>query len=89
MQRAAGRRAEELGRRPRVLLDPGGRRLRDVLHVGELVVALGNACGAPEIVDRDGRVAALGETERELLVEAVQPPHVGEHDDPDAGRFVG
>ena len=67
---------------------PVGRCLRDVLHEGELVVALVDAGGAPEVVDRDRRVAALGEAQRELLVEAVEAADVGQDHDADAGRLV-
>ena len=35
----------------------------------------------PEVVDRDGVVAALSETHCELFVEAVQAAHVGQDDD--------
>jgi hypothetical protein len=68
---------------------PSGRGLGDVLRVREVVVALGDAGGAAEVVDRHGLVPALGKAERELLVEVVQPPHVREDDDPGRGRLVG
>ena len=87
--RAALLAAEELDRRPCVRLDAVGRRLRDVIHVREVVVALRDARGAAEIVDRDGRVTALGEAQRELLVEVVQPADVGKDDDPRPARLVG
>ena len=64
------------------------RRLPGVLHVVEVVVALADACGPAEVVERDRGVAALGEAQRELLVEAVEPTDVREHDDPDPGRLV-
>ena len=64
-------------------------RLLDVRHVLEVVVALRRAGGAAEVVDRDRRVAALGEAKRELLVEAVEPAHVGQDHDPGRGRLVG
>ena len=54
----------------------------------ELVVALRDARGAPEVVDRDRLVPALGEAERELLVEAVEPADVREDHDPGAARLV-
>ena len=63
--------------------------LRHVLHVGEVVVALADAGGAAEVVDRDGGVAALGEAQGELLVEAVEPAHVGQDDDADRRGRVG
>ena len=69
-------------------LDRRGIGLRDVIHVRELVVALADAGGAAEVVERDRGEAALGEAQRELLVEAIQPAHVGEHDDPDRGGVV-
>ena len=52
------------------------RRLLDVRHVLEVVVSLLGARGPSEVVDRDRRVPALGEAERELLVEAVEPADV-------------
>ena len=58
-------------------------------HVLEVVVALLDAGGAPEVVDRDRGVPALGEAERELLVEAVEPADVGQDHDPGAARLVG
>ena len=55
----------------------------------EVVVALPDARGPAEVVEGDGGVAALGEAQRELLVEAVEPADVGEDDDADARRLVG
>jgi hypothetical protein len=40
--------------------------------VREVVVALADACGTAEVVDRDGGVAPLGEPKDDLLVEAVK-----------------
>ena len=60
--------------------------LRELLHerhVVPVVRPLVDPGGAAEVVEGDGRVAALGEAERELLVEAVEAPDVGE--DHDAG----
>ena len=63
---------------------PVGRRLLDVRHVLEVVVALLRPGRAPEVVERDRGIPALGEPQRELLVEAVQPADVGEDHDADA-----
>ena len=49
-----------------------------VLHVLEVVVALPVARGPAEVVERNRGVAALGEAQRELLVEAVEPADVRE-----------
>ena len=50
---------------------------------------LSDAGGAAEVVDRDRRVPALGEAQRELLVEAVEAAHVGQHHDAGAARLLG
>src|SRR5581483_1803367 len=60
-----------------------------VLAVLEVVATLRDSGGAPEVVDRDRAVAALGESQRELLVEAVEAADVGEHDDTDVAAAVG
>ena len=72
-----------------VRLDLGRRDDPDVLHVVEVVVALRHARRPAEVVEGNGGIAALGEAECELLVEAVEPTHVRQ--DHDAGRrpFVG
>jgi hypothetical protein len=49
-----------------------------VRHVLELVVPPLGPGGAAEVVDRDGGVAALGEAQRKLLVEAIEPADVGQ-----------
>ena len=72
----------------RVGLDALLGRLLDVLHVLEVVAALLDAGRSPEVVERERRVAALGEAEGELLVEPVQPTDVGEDHDPGRGRLV-
>src|SRR5581483_10643955 len=87
--RAAGRRAQPLHARSDVRLDALRRRLRDVVHVRKVVVPLRHAGRAPEVVEGDRRVPALGEAERELLVEAVEAAYVREDDDADAARLVG
>ena len=69
-------------------LDAGLRRLPDVLHVVEVVIALGCPCRTPEVVARDRMDAALGEPERELLVEAGETAHVREQNDADAVRSI-
>jgi hypothetical protein len=60
-----------------------GRALLDVRHVVEVVTALPDAGSATEVVDGDSGDTALGEAQRELLVKAVEPAHVGEDDDAD------
>jgi hypothetical protein len=60
-----------------------------VRRVLEVVVALADAGRAAEVVDRDGRVAALREPQRELLVEAVEPADVREDDDARMRLAVG
>src|SRR5215211_3444372 len=60
----------------------------DVLPVGEVVLALADTRGPTEVVDRDGGDAALGEPERELLVETVEPAEVGQDDDAAPARLV-
>jgi hypothetical protein len=76
-------------RRADVRLHAFGRRLVDVLAVGEVVVALADAGRPPEVVDRDRVVAALGEAERQLLVEAVDAADVRQDHDSDAGGVIG
>ena len=72
-----------------VRLDAVGGRLLDVRHVLEVVVPLPGACRPAEVVERDRGVPALGEAQRELLVEAVEPADVGQDHDPGAARLVG
>ena len=48
-----------------------------------------DAGGAAEVVERDREVAALGEAQRELLVEVEEPAHVRQDDDAGRGRLVG
>ena len=72
-----------------VELDPLRRRLRDVIHVRKVVVALADPGRSAEVVERDRGVAAFREAERDLFVEAVEPADVGEDDDAHAGRLVG
>ena len=85
---AAVRGAQVLDGRPHVLLDPVGCRLRHVLHVRELVVALVDARGATEVVESNRGIAALGEAKRELLVEAIEPADVRQDDDTHRPRLV-
>jgi len=61
---------------------------QDVLPVGEVIVALSRPGRAAEVVDRDGRVPALGEAEAERLVETVEPADVREHHDTGLGRVL-
>jgi hypothetical protein len=77
-----------LERRPDIRLHAFRGRLLHVRHVLEVVPALLYAGGAAEVVDRDRRHAALGEAERELLVEAVQPANVRQDDDAAVARLV-
>jgi len=58
------------------------------LHVVEVVVSLGDPRRAPEVVERKCGEAALGEAQRELLVEAIEAPDVREDHDPDRSRLV-
>ena len=57
-------------------------------HVLEVVAALRRAGGATEVVECDGGDASLGKSQRKLLVKAVQPAHVGQDHDPDAGPLL-
>src|SRR5262245_38604947 len=66
-------RAQVLDRRTHVLLDLLGRNGLDVRLPVEVVAPFLRAGGAAEVVERDRRVAALGEAQGQLLVEAVQP----------------
>ena len=87
LPRAALRRAQPVDGGADVGLQRGRLGLGDVLQVVEAVVALGDPGRAAEPVDRDGGVAALGEAQGELLVEAIQAADVRQDDDPD-GRGV-
>ncbi len=78
---------EELQRGGDVQRDRLGRGLPDVRHVLEVLVARAEPGRAAEVVQRDRRVAGLGEALGELLVEAEQAADVGQHDD--AGRALG
>jgi hypothetical protein len=73
--------AQTLDGRARVGPDVVVREPLDVRRVVEVVVALPGTGGAAEVVDRDRRIPAFREPERELLVEAVQPADVREDDD--------
>ena len=72
-----------------VSLHPLGSRLLDVLPVLELVAALLGSGRPAEVVGRERRITALGEAQRQLLVEAVEATHVGEHHDADPRRLIG
>ena len=85
----APRSAQPRDRGGGVGLDAFRRRLLDVRQVLEVVAALLDAGGAAEVVDRHGRVAALGEAQRELLVEAVEAADVRQDDDARARQLVG
>ena len=78
--------AQVLDRCARVCLHAVVGRLVDVGPVLEVVVSRRRACRAPEVVDRERSMAALGEAKRELLVEVVEPAHVGQEDDPGLAR---
>ena len=58
-------------------------------RVLEVLVALLGTRGAPEVVERERQVAALGEPQRQLLVEAVQPAHVRKDHDAGLRRLLG
>ena len=60
-----------------------------MLRVLELLAPLANPGGSAEPVDRNRVVAALGEPQRELLVEAVEAADVRQDHDPDSVRLVG
>src|SRR5262249_38809600 len=68
--------AQEVDRGADVGLDPGLRRLVDVLAVLEVVVSLRDARRAAEGVDRNRAIAALREAQCQLLVESVEAAHV-------------
>ena len=72
--------AQPLDRGARVCLDAVVGRLVDVRPVLELVVAGARAGGAPEVVERDRSVPALGEAKGQLLVEVVEAADVREDD---------
>jgi len=59
-----------------------------VRHVLEVVIAFLDAGSAAEVVEGNGGVASLGEAERELLVEPVEPAHVREDDHADVCVLV-
>jgi hypothetical protein len=61
----------------------------EVIRIREVVVALRDAGGAAEVVERDRADVALGEAECELLVEAVQAANVGQDDDAFVRRRIG
>ena len=82
-------RAQVLDGRGDVGLDLLGRRRLDVRPVLEVLAALLDAGRAPEVVERERRVAALGEAQRQLLVEAVQPADVRKDHDARLRRLLG
>ena len=82
-------RAEVLDGGGNIRLDLLGRHGLDVRRVLEVLVALLGARRAPEVVDRERRVAALGEAQRQLLVEAVQPAHVRKDHHAGLRRLLG
>jgi hypothetical protein len=81
--------AEALDRGRDVSLDSLLRRPRRVLRVLELLAPLAHPGGSAEPVDCDREVAALGETQRQLFVEAVEAADVRQDHDPDPVRLVG
>jgi hypothetical protein len=64
-------------------------RQGDMVPVREVVAALADPRGPPEVVDCDRGDASLGEAEREFLIEAVEAADVGKDDDADGRRVVG
>ena len=83
-----GGRAEVVDGGADILFDSFEGGLCDVVHVWELVTALADAGGAPEVVEGDCGVPPLGEAKRELLVEAVQAADVRQDDDADPRAVV-
>lgn len=70
-------------------LDALRRRERDVLHVFELVVPLGDARRATEVVDGNCRVTALRKAQGQLFVEAIEAANVREDDDANVRALLG
>jgi hypothetical protein len=60
-----------------------------VRHPLEVLAPLRDTGCAAEVVERDRRVAALGEAERELLVEEIKTADVRQDRDPRSVRRVG
>ena len=69
-------------------LNPLGRRLCDVVHVRESVLALVDAGRAPEVVEGGRGDPAFGEAQGQILVEAVEAADVREHDHACGGPFI-
>src|SRR5215831_19822663 len=86
--RAAPLPAQPVGGRAHIRLDALGSRLLHMLPVLEVFATLPDPGRAAEVVDRDRPVPALGEAQRELLVEAVEPAHVREDHDARPRRLV-
>ena len=59
-----------------------------MIHVVEVVASLRYAGGAPEVIERNSSDAALGKSQRQLLVEAVEATHVREDHHADVSPFV-
>ena len=77
------------GGRPDVGGDPGPRRLRDVRHVLEGVVAgVSRPAVRPNQSIASGVDAVLGEPQGELLVVGMEPADVGQDHDPGPGRLA-
>src|SRR4029453_1265983 len=70
-------------------LDSFRGRLGAMRRVVEVVPALADTRRAPVEVDGDSRKAALGETQGELLIEAVQPANVRKDHDAGDARLLG
>src|SRR3954447_15929336 len=87
--RAAAELSKPLDRRGDIGADSLRSRLRDVIHVLKVVVALLDSGRAPEVVDRERGVSAFGEPQCELLVEAVEPADVREDHDAGVSRLLG
>jgi hypothetical protein len=69
-----------------VRLNAPRRRLVDVRPVFEVVVALRRPGGAAEEVERNGGDAALGQAQRQFLVEPVEAADVRQDHHADVGR---
>ena len=69
-------------------LNSCGRRLLDVFHVLEVVIALCGTGRAAEVIERHSRDPTLGKTQCQLLVEPVETAHVREDHDTDLAGLV-
>src|SRR5947207_6286035 len=75
-------------RGPDIGLNALRRRLSHVLRVVEVLATLVGAGGPTEVVERERRVTALGEAQRQLLVEAVETADIGQDHDAGVRRLL-